>query len=631
MFVLVNALAIGGFSGFIFGQFAGIRTARLNSWKLSPLQHLRLSLFFGLIYFCLGILFGLGLGLAGWLVSRFFAVSVKALTGFYILFCSILLSYFIFKWTKLRRESLRVCISIVKGFVVFFVFSKVSLWYEAFFPASLFVYFSLFTPLAWIFMIESIKQKNRQKTPASKAGSAGPPPAPVNAKVHDTKTKILLIGLDAADWQAMEPLIEEGRLPHLARMRNEGFYAQASTLVPTSSPSIWTSIASSKTPQEHGIIDWQKTVFPGLGPLPGEPSSLRYPKGCGARTMINWLLKRTIVKVAPSTSQSRGCKAFWNVLSDFGKRSATIGWLFSWPAEIVKGISVSWYTYPFEEAANVLQRFSSRGLKRRTYPEGFIKDIEPLIVSQKDLTKEELKRLNIPTIDIDHDKVRFADQISPWYLAKDKTFFKIASFILDTYNDLDVVSVFLSGIDATAHTYWTFVNKEAQFQRLRDQILSISDDPGFKDESKGFADCIDLYYQYMDTLIGKLLEKTGQDWTTVVISDHGFRYDGTGHSQGCEGACILYGKNIRKSGGGHTVSIYDIAPTILALSGVPLAGDLEGRVIKEAIDDDFFKEYPLGRVNTYESPAEQKEEMIDTPSDVEEGLTRRLRALGYID
>ena len=34
--------------------------------------------------------------------------------------------------------------------------------------------------------------------------------------------RLLVVGLDGADWQIAAPLIDAGRLPHLGRLRKEG-------------------------------------------------------------------------------------------------------------------------------------------------------------------------------------------------------------------------------------------------------------------------------------------------------------------------------------------------------------------------------------------------------------------------
>ena len=48
-------------------------------------------------------------------------------------------------------------------------------------------------------------------------------------------------------------------------------------------------------------------------------------------------------------------------------------------------------------------------------------------------------------------------------------------------------------------------------------------------------------------------------------------------------------------------SVLDIAPTILYLSGLPVARDMEGRVLTEMLDDDFARAHPVTFIPSYES------------------------------
>jgi hypothetical protein len=48
-------------------------------------------------------------------------------------------------------------------------------------------------------------------------------------------------------------------------------------------------------------------------------------------------------------------------------------------------------------------------------------------------------------------------------------------------------------------------------------------------------------------------------------------------------------------------SVLDIAPTILYLSGLPVARDLEGRVLTEMLEDDFARAHPVTFIPSYES------------------------------
>ena len=75
-----------------------------------------------------------------------------------------------------------------------------------------------------------------------------------------TGTKALLIGLDGADWNIIDPLVEAGRLPNLARLARSGVRGRLHSITPMLSPVIWTSIATGVQPSRHGIIDFLATT-----------------------------------------------------------------------------------------------------------------------------------------------------------------------------------------------------------------------------------------------------------------------------------------------------------------------------------------------------------------------------------
>ena len=68
--------------------------------------------------------------------------------------------------------------------------------------------------------------------------------------------KILLFGMDGATWRIMQPMFEQGRLPNLQRLCKIGTSGVLQSLEPMISPAIWTSIASGKLPDKHGVWDF---------------------------------------------------------------------------------------------------------------------------------------------------------------------------------------------------------------------------------------------------------------------------------------------------------------------------------------------------------------------------------------
>ena len=66
--------------------------------------------------------------------------------------------------------------------------------------------------------------------------------------------KVLLVGWDdAADWKVITPLMDAGKMPNLQKFADGGVIGNLSTLYPVLSPMLWTSIATGKRANKHGI------------------------------------------------------------------------------------------------------------------------------------------------------------------------------------------------------------------------------------------------------------------------------------------------------------------------------------------------------------------------------------------
>ena len=74
-------------------------------------------------------------------------------------------------------------------------------------------------------------------------------------------------------------------------------------------------------------------------------------------------------------------------------------------------------------------------------------------------------------------------------------------------------------------------------------------------------------------------------------------------------------------------TILDLTPTILYYLGLPVAEDMDGKVLRELFTEDFLKSRPLKLIPTYEKKRKRIKEQA-SPLDSE--MVRKLRALGYI-
>src|SRR3954470_5946186 len=84
-------------------------------------------------------------------------------------------------------------------------------------------------------------------------------PAPVGSHSGSgarMKRDVLLIGLDGATFDILDPLIDEGRMPVLAELIDSGVRATLRSTVPALTPPAWTSLVTGRGPGAHGIFDF---------------------------------------------------------------------------------------------------------------------------------------------------------------------------------------------------------------------------------------------------------------------------------------------------------------------------------------------------------------------------------------
>jgi predicted AlkP superfamily phosphohydrolase/phosphomutase len=403
-------------------------------------------------------------------------------------------------------------------------------------------------------------------------GACGPREAPTS------RDKVLLIGLDGAEWDLIHPMIEAGELPNLARLIDQGVHGKLRSIEPLAkSPAIWTTIATGRTPDEHGI-----------------------------HTFVNQVSGR------PLTQNMRKVRALWNIFSGVGRSVGVVGWLMSWPAEEVNGFVVSDY----------LQYSGSRSnrMDARTYPATLEAEIASEVIAWEEMPWGFVQGF----VDAPVDTVNMASEIEQllrpikWISAGDITFARVGEQLY-RQNQPDFFAVYLRGMDAMGHIYWDYMNPDAPLSRTL--------------TATGFelvTGAVRAYYRYADRLIGPILDLADENTTILVCSDHGFAGSGRGvEAHKLDGVLIMAGKHVGR-GEITGASVYDITPTVLALMGLPPADDMRGSVLWSAFDESIPRERYQKRIATYET-GERPQSTNPMESPVDKELIERLRALGYVD
>lgn len=124
------------------------------------------------------------------------------------------------------------------------------------------------------------------------------------------RPRLVVIGLDGADWQIITPLIERGALPNLARLMHEGSHGELLSSFPPHTPCAWTTIFTGVNPGKHGIFTFH-TVVPGT---------------------YTWKLTR---------SSDRKVRALWEIANQAGLRVGAINIPMTFPAERIDGYMIS--------------------------------------------------------------------------------------------------------------------------------------------------------------------------------------------------------------------------------------------------------------------------------------------------
>lgn len=91
--------------------------------------------------------------------------------------------------------------------------------------------------------------------------------------------RVVVIGIDGADWRVIRPLVESGPLTHFKRLVEEGATGTLRSMEPSASPSLWTTVTTGVKPERHGIHGF--VVEAGGGPQPGPPPG--FPTPCRTR------------------------------------------------------------------------------------------------------------------------------------------------------------------------------------------------------------------------------------------------------------------------------------------------------------------------------------------------------------
>jgi predicted AlkP superfamily phosphohydrolase/phosphomutase/tetratricopeptide (TPR) repeat protein len=399
------------------------------------------------------------------------------------------------------------------------------------------------------------------------------------------KNKLLLVGWDAADWQIINPLLKQGKLPALARLLAKGSSGNIATLDPPISPMLWTSIATGKRPYKHGIHGFTEA-------------------------------SEKDEKARPVRVTSRTCKAVWNILNEAGYKTNVIGWWPSYPAERLDGVMVSNF---FGVIGENEQEFGPM-MPNSVHPDELADKMADLRVHPNELSPEILQPF-FPDVDRLHSDDDEILRSTMKILAHAASIHSAATYAL-AETDWDFTAVYYDALDHFSHIGMKFHPPK---------LNGVSDD-----DFKKYHYIVEGAYRFHDMMLERLADLAGDNCNVMLVSDHGFIND---HKRLLQlpdepgapaiehrpyGVFIALGPQFI-SGPVYGASLLDVAPTILQFFGLPAARDFDGRTLNVLVDK------PNNNlVDTYETD-EDNSQASSVSTDIDDVLMQQLQDLGYVD
>ncbi|MCG8448081.1 MAG: alkaline phosphatase family protein [Pirellulales bacterium] len=155
-----------------------------------------------------------------------------------------------------------------------------------------------------------------------------------SARARAKVRRVVILGLDGLDPDLVEQYLEEGLLPNLAQLRQEGTYTRLGTTWPPLSPVAWSSFSTGANPGKHNIFDF---IVPNNSDYRPRMSSVRIrpPR----RTLR--LGSYRVPLSRPRIDRLRRSKPFWNVLGEAGVFSAILRVPITFPPDKFYGVQLS--------------------------------------------------------------------------------------------------------------------------------------------------------------------------------------------------------------------------------------------------------------------------------------------------
>lgn len=357
---------------------------------------------------------------------------------------------------------------------------------------------------------------------------------------------VIVIAIRNLPYDWVVTLAGEGSIPFLEQARRNSYFTRLEPFTTPSPKALWASLVTGKLPYRTGVTGRFSYRTPFNGADPPE-RFLLLPSGVGFRA---WGLIPPVQRVSAQLPAGDALP-LWSMFERLSFRSAVVNWPAAVPAtasRVITDREIMTAVGPGDVAA-IAQRFNGTGVARGRILAG-----------------------------IDEDK---------------RTMAAIRDAASQHAFELDIAS--LEGFAEAQRALHIYRNDLPPRTTVKGEALR-------------------AYVEQIDRILGDL-SRAFPDHLLVVVSPSGpaapaladtpysiLRDAVTAEDPGADdGFVLIAGSHAASRQNPASAYVVDIVPTVLFAAGLPVAVDMDGRVLSEAFDEEFLRRNPLSAIQTYEA------------------------------
>lgn len=280
--------------------------------------------------------------------------------------------------------------------------------------------------------------------------------------------KTVIIGVDGATYDILDPLMAQGLMPNLAGLIAGGVRAVLKSTIHPLTPPAWATLMTGVSPGTHGIFDFIKVDRSGAVP-----------------------------SYTLATSEDLKAPTLWDIASARGKRVTTLNFPVMFPARPVEGVVIPGYV-PWSY------------LGRAIHPRSIAKRLKELGV---------FKASEMST-DWQHERKAVQglgdDQLDDWvnfHITRERRWQATLLAVMDE-DPCDLTAVLFDGVDRIQHLCWHLIDPATRGDHT-------------SPANQATRALVLQYFGELDGFIGQIVAKAGPEARVFIVSDHGFTRAGT--------------------------------------------------------------------------------------------------------